>query len=519
MLPVMTLTEEILSQLPGDILGGLRRADRTLASLRDNVTPVPMVVKEDEQPLGTADWDVVICGGTLGILIGCALALKGVRVALIERSVLRGRDQEWNISRKELEVFRKLDLLTDEELEQAIATVYPKARVGFLGGADIWVQDVLNIGIDPVYLLETLKQRFLAAGGNLFENTPFAGVVVHPDGVMVEAGGGFKTRLLIDAMGNLSPIAQQVRQGQKPDALCLVVGSCAQGFPENHNGDLLFSFTPLQNQCQYFWEAFPAKDGRTTYLFTYIDAHPQRLGLEALFEEYLRLMPEYQGVELNQLTFKRALFGFFPSYRQSPLQTPWSRILPVGDSSGNQSPLSFGGFGAMVRHLERLTFGIYEALQTDQLSAKALALLQPYQPSLSVTWLFQKAMSVSVNRKIDPNQINQLLSVVFLEMQKLGEPVLKPFLQDVVQFPALTQTLVRTAFTYPGLIVKVMTQVGLETLLDWMVHYGNLGVYSALFWFSQRVEPWVENLPSVPKYYCDRWIDGWKYGSGGDFSQ
>jgi len=48
-----------------------------------------------------------------------------------------------------------------------------------------------------------------------------------------------------------------------------------------------------------------------------------------------------------------------------------SRILPVGDSSGNQSPLSFGGFGAMVRHLKRLTAGIHEALSTDQLSLQA----------------------------------------------------------------------------------------------------------------------------------------------------
>jgi lycopene cyclase CruP len=295
------------------------------------------------------------------------------------------------------------------------------------------------------------------------------------------------------------------------------VGTCAQGFSENHTGDLLLSFTAVQNQCQYFWEAFPARDGRTTYMFTYMDSHPQRLGLEALFEDYLRLMSEYQGVELNQLTFKRALFGFFPCYRH-PLKTPWSRILPVGDSSGSQSPLSFGGFGAMVRHLRRLTFGVHEALQTDQLSTNALALLQPYQPSLAVTWLFQRAMSVDLNQEIDPNQINQLLSAVFQQMQQLGEPVLKPFLQDVVQFPALTQTLIKTGLTHPGLVAKVIPQVGLGTLLDWMVHYGNLGIYSILFWLSQILEPSMKNLPNVPKYYWNRLVDGWKYGSGGDYS-
>ncbi|MDZ8258827.1 FAD-binding oxidoreductase [Nostoc sp. ChiQUE01b] len=512
----MSLTEEILSQLPGDVLAGLRQGDRILTSVRENSAPVPTLVKESQQPLGVVDFDVLICGGTLGILIGCALAVKGLRVALLERGILRGREQEWNISRKELDVFVELNLLTEEELASAIATQYNPARVSFAGGTEVWVEDVLNIGVDPVYLLATLKTRFLTAGGKLLENTLFSEAVVHPDGVMVN--NQFKTRLLIDAMGHFSPITQQARQGKKPDALCLVVGSCAQGFPENNSGDLLLSFTSLQNQCQYFWEAFPARDGRTTYLFTYMDAHPQRLSLEALFEEYLRLLPEYQGVELSKLKFQRALFGFFPTYRQSPLKTPWNRILPAGDSSGSQSPLSFGGFGAMVRHLKRLTYGISEALETEQLSAKALTLLQPYQPSLTVTWLFQRAMSVGVNQKIASDQINQLLSAVFQEMQQLGTPVLKPFLQDIVQFSALTQTLLKTGLYHPLLVVKIIPQVGLASLLDWMLHYSNLGVYTALLLLSPMLETWIKNQPNEQQYYWHRLIDAWKYGSGGDYS-
>ncbi len=512
----MTLTEEILEKLPG-VLGGLRSADRLLASLREGTAPLLQLVKQSQTPLGVVDWDVVVSGGTLGILIGCALAQLGWRVALIERGNLRGREQEWNVSRQELEVFLELNLLSAAELEQAIATQYNPARISFLDGPELWVRGVLNIGVDPVFLLETLKLRFLASGGCLFENTPFEGAVVHPDGVMVEAAKGFKTRLLLDVMGHFSPITQQARQGQKPDGLCLVVGSCAQGFPKNDAGDLLVSFTPLQNQCQYFWEAFPARDGRTTYLFTYIDAHPERLRLEDLFEDYLRLMPGYQGVELAQLQLQRALFGFFPSYRQSPLRSPWSRILPVGDSSGNQSPLSFGGFGAMVRHLKRLTVGIHEALQTDQLSSQALALLQPYQPNLSVTWLFQQAMSAGVEQKVAPQQINELLSVVFVEMNQLGEPVLKPFLQDVVKFPALTRTLLKTGLAHPRLVAKIIPQVGLGSLLDWMVHYIKLGAYTALFRLTQALQPHVDKLPPVPQYYFHRWIEVWKYGSGEDY--
>lgn len=518
----MSLTEEILQKLPGDVLGSLRNADHLLTSIREGSTSVPTVVTQSQEPVGNLDWDVVICGGTLGILIGSALAQLGWRVALLERGILRGRDQEWNISRQELEVFLELNLLTKAELESAIATIYNPARVSFNHDA-VWVKDVLNIGIDPVYLLETLKTKFLAAGGCLYENTPFANASIHPDGVIVETAENssprtFKTRLLLDAMGHFSPIVQQARGGKKPDGICLVVGSCAQGFPQNDTGDLLLSFTPLINQCQYFWEAFPARDGRTTYLFTYMDAHPNRPGLEDLFADYLRLLPEYQNVELSQLKLQRALFGFFPSYRQSPLRFPWNRILPVGDSSSTQSPVSFGGFGAMVRHLKRLTFGIHEALMCERTSASDLALLQPYQPNISVTWLFQKAMSVGVEQKIAPNQINQLLSAVFTEMNLLGDSVLKPFLQDVVQFPPLTKTLLKTALAHPGIIIKVIPQVGLINLLDWTWHYLNLGIYSVLFILAQPLQGLIKKLPLKSQYYYHQWLAAWQYGSGNDYN-
>ncbi|MFB8791529.1 MAG: FAD-dependent oxidoreductase [Potamolinea sp.] len=513
----MSKTEQILQQLPGNVLGGLRGADRLWQALRENTTPVPQAIQESLEPLETVDWDVVICGGTLGILIGCALQKQGWRVALIERGILRGREQEWNISRKELDVFLQLELLSEAELEQAIASFYNPARISFFEGKDFWIKDVLNIGVDPIFLLDTLKTKFLNAGGKLFENTPFRGAVVHPDGVIVDATGSLKTRLLIDAMGNFSPIIQQARNGEKPEGVCLVVGSCAQGFPNNETGDLIVSFTPIQNQCQYFWEAFPARDGRTTYLFTYLDAHPQRPSLEFLFEEYLRLLPEYQGVELSQIDFKRVLFGFFPSYRKSPIRMPWSRILPVGDSSGNQSPVSFGGFGSMVRHLKRLTEGINDALVNDALTREPLAQLQPYQPNIAVTWLFQRAMSVGIEQQLSPNQINRLLTGVFQSMEQLGDDVLRPFLQDVVQFPGLSKTLLLTSLTKPGLVLPVIPQVGLTTLLDWMVHYINLGAYSSFYPLGKLMNFTVKNLPPMQQYYYHRLLDAWRYGSGSDY--
>lgn len=515
---VMTLTEQILSQLPGT-LDGLRRADALWRSLREGTQVVSPVVCERDDAL-EPEWDIVVCGGTLGILLGAALAQAGWRVALLERGELRGRSQEWNISRQELSVFVELGLLTDVQLEQAIATEYNPARIRFGEGPEVWVKDVLNVGVDPVYLLETLKQKFLACGGHLFERTPFEQAIVHSNGVTVKAGAReFSARLVLDAMGHVSPIVQQARQGHPPDAVCLVVGTCATGFPDNSTGDLIVSFTPIQQQCQYFWEAFPARDGRTTYLFTYLDADRRRFGLTDLFADYFHLMPDYQQVDLAQLQFQRALFGCFPCYRNSPLTLHWNRILPIGDSSGSQSPLSFGGFGAMVRHLRRLGQGIDQALKADALDRAALALLQPYQPNLAVTWLFQRAMSVGIEQTIAPNQINQLLANVFTEMAQLGDPVLKPFLQDVVQFPALSQTLGRTAIAHPALIGTIIPQVGVPALLNWTMHYLNLASYAALYPLLRAIAPLSKSLPPVPHYYYHRWLDALQYGSGADYER
>lgn len=515
----MRLIEKILSPLPGDMLARLHQADQQWHALRHGTLPIPNVIKPDGEPLSLPDWDAVICGGTLGIMLGAALAQSGWRVALIERGQLRGRDQEWNISRRELTELVELGLLTPEELEQAIATEYNPARISFGGGKDLWVRDVLNVGVDPVYLLETLKQKFLAAGGHLLEHTAFSGAVIHPNGVNILAGEGLQARLLIDAMGHFSPIARQARNGQPPDAVCLVVGTCATGYSHNETGDLIASFTPIQDQRQYFWEAFPARDGRTTYLFTYLDAKPNRPSLETLFEDYLNLLPQYQSITLEQLEIKRALFGFFPCYRNSPLQYPWGRSLAVGDSSGNQSPLSFGGFGAMIRHLPRLTEGIDDALRSDCLDAQSLGWLQPYQPNLSVTWLFQKSMSVGLNQQLPAERINETLAAIFQDMASLGEATLKPFLQDVVQFPALAKTLLKTSVVHPNLVAKIIPQVGPIELVRWLGHYGNLASSSVLYPLVSGTEPLTRTLPTDWQYRYRRWRDALKYGTGRDYSQ
>jgi lycopene cyclase CruP len=117
---------------------------------------------------------------------------------------------------------------------------------------------------------------------------------------------------------------------------------------------------------------------------------------------------------------------------------------------------------------------------------------------------------------IPPDRINQLLAAVFVTMQQLGDRVLRPFLQDVVQFLPLTQTLLKTAIAHPLLVAQIIPQIGLGTLLNWTIHYVNLGIYSVLVKLTPIFQPWLKNLSRSQQYQYYRWIDAWRYGSGED---
>lgn len=148
--------------------------------------------KQDEQQLGL-DFDIVICGGTLGIFFATALQLQGHKVCVIEAGQIRGREQEWNISMEELLELKKLGLLTQEDIDAAIQTEFPGCRSGFKNkevtpledgyfangiGYECFTPDVLNLGVSPMILLERVSKRFVELGGTIQEKTRLQGVVV-----------------------------------------------------------------------------------------------------------------------------------------------------------------------------------------------------------------------------------------------------------------------------------------------------------------------------------------------------
>jgi flavin-dependent dehydrogenase len=523
----------------------LKRVDAAWHDLRTKQVYglAPQFVRCTNDPLPAEPaLDVIIAGGTLGIFLGAALQRAGLRVAVVERGPLKGRSQEWNLSRKELAELVAAGAIDADDADAAVATEFNPVRAGFHGYEDVWTTDILNIGVSPVKLVAGARRAFEAAGGLVVERAPLSGVWVHPNGVQVRGEGdaakgqpsfAVAAKLLVDCMGHASPIVRQIRHGQRPDGICMVVGTCARGFdPEkNKTGDVIVTAAPSESpsgsnseltNMQMFWEAFPSGSGpsdRTTYMFSYLDADASRPSLEAMLEHYYHAMPAYQGVNLDDLEVLRVLFGVFPTYRDSPLPPEFNRVLAVGDASGIQSPLSFGGLAAMARHLERMKGAIVEAISANALDRYSLKYINPYNPSLSAAWMMQRAMSIPADLKsYDRAFINRLLGGNFQAMRSAGDATLRPFLQDVLKPGPLGRTLLGQIAADPLFVFAIFQRVGFLPLVDWLQHYIGMAAYAGAYKLAkERLEEKASKAAPKRRYLLRRALERWRFGSGSDY--
>lgn len=86
---------------------------------------------EQEQEKGVLGFDVVVCGGTLGIFFAAALQLKGFKVCVLEAGKLQGWKQEWNVSMDKLVELLELGVLSQEDVVAAVTAEFPGCCSGF----------------------------------------------------------------------------------------------------------------------------------------------------------------------------------------------------------------------------------------------------------------------------------------------------------------------------------------------------------------------------------------------------
>ena len=503
------------------------------------------------------DFDIVVCGGTLGIFYAAYLQRKGFKVCVIEAGPLGGREQEWNTNLNQLYQLVEANIISQRDMHHIInIKLSPPAKKKHSEssksqsyGVETSASEILNLGVSPTLLIENVAERFKERGGTIIEQTRVNGVCLSElVGCAIDLGldtEPITTKLVLDCMGNSSPITAQQRHGVKPDGICAVVGSCARGYNDNtesHNPDTDTRSTVIKTQTknkknQYYWESFSVDnddDAKTTYMYTYIDADKKRPSLLDLMEDYWLSLPEYQESIQNpetDLDVERIFFAYYPTFRDSPLKPQFSRILPVGDASGIQSPLSFRGFGSVTRQLHRIGEAVSDALNKGCLHRDDLAEINAYQPNLSASWMFQKTMSRRNRRS--PLMPFPEKDVTF---DTLGEHLGKSIVSDPLYLPKVVGSagigaIIQLAAKSVALFFSSF--VGLTTFFfhfhpagevsNWFGHVGNMAKYSVLDAAAAPVVGAVANrlLKGKPReqFRWRRRMEAWKYGSGADIKK
>ena len=262
------------------MLQSLEAQDRALQQLYEGAWPprsprqfVRSMTESARTGARDLEVDVAVCGGTLGLLLACTLQLKGHRVVVLEAGPLRGRAQDWNTSEEELQTLITMGCLTQDELQLVAPLSFGpmSCRFGPSPTFDLQLQGVLDVAVSPTALLECVRRRFEAAGGLVLERTLVTEVRIYADGAELalegpDEGGASRilhSRLVVDCMGHRSPIALQQRDGQRPDGVCVQVGSCVRGAwaTQRRAGDFFVTHTDAQRagpqrnaRVQYFWQ-------------------------------------------------------------------------------------------------------------------------------------------------------------------------------------------------------------------------------------------------------------------------
>lgn len=312
----------------------------------------------------------------------------------------------------------------------------------------------------------------------------------------------YSARLLLDGMGSTSPLTLLRYRGRPFDGFCPTVGTVVGGFQEGSGpreydptiGDILISVADAQSERQFIWEGFPGRNDETTvYVFYYIalereqgkradrkpyahapggaaacQDHWSCYSLLELYEHYFTLLPSYKkpGPNFRQV---RPVYGYIPGrHRLRSNGQPMLRgVLPVGDASALQSPLTYCGFGSHVRNLHRTTSLLDYALQHDALEPQHLRHINAFQLNVSLNWPFSYFMQVWGQ----PHNMNELQNVFLGALNVLGTSLATRFFQDRATWSDYSKIVWLVMLRYPIIMVKVWEVLKPLGFLRWERDY------------------------------------------------
>jgi len=433
---------------------------------RDRALPVP-----DRD--ATIDVDVVVAGGGLSLLVAAELARLGVRVLVVDRARAGVAHREWNASEDELSPLVTAGIVTPSQLEELVVAKYREGLCAFHGGTPRRVRGVLDHAVDAGPLLERVRSVAEQRGVKFVDGASVDAVGTGADAVRVgfsDARGATSealARVMVDARGASSPYATA-------DLVCPTVGGVVRGLKRGTGprevdstvGDILVTTEDVDpaSGLQYVWEGFPGREGETTvYLFYYANAARAPNGaLAGLYARFFDTLATYKEGEPELV---RPTFGYIPGWsRLSPApRGPSPRVVLVGDAAARHSPLTFCGYGSMLRAFQPASREIATAIEGRRAPARDVV---PEDEVHSWTGALARVMASGA---LSGARLNALLDAAFGSLEAMGNGDFAALLKDRMGGPRFTEFLRQTGARHPVVYRDVLRALGPISAARWGV--------------------------------------------------
>lgn len=425
---------------------------------------------------GTAlDFDVVVAGGGLSLLLVPLLADRGLRVAVCERGRAGVVHREWNVSAAELQPLVEGGLFRAEELPELMVASYRHGICRWHGGGTYPVTGVLDCAIDATRLLAETRRRAEARGVCFFDYHEVVGQRAGSSAIAVRvrpptgASRELIARLFVDARGAASPAATA-------DLLCPTVGGVLSGLAEGAGpdevdpgiGEILVTTEHVVEGRQHIWELFPGRAGHATvYAFYY--ARREDVAPGALLRLYARFWQQLPGYKRGAAQLVRPTFGYIPGWsRLGPGPAPQQgRTVLFGDVAARHSPLTFCGFGAMLRAIVPGAQAIAAAIDRDDRSGRPLASVIAEAPIHGGTGALSRLIATPPRASGQAHELNALLDAAFGTLHALGNEAYAALLRDEMTADDFLRFLLATARRRPRVYLEVVRQLGLRDVGRW----------------------------------------------------
>lgn len=422
------------------------------------------------------DVDVIFAGGGLSLLLAPLVARSGLRVAVADRAQIGEAHREWNASAEELEALVRVGLLTRAELDELVVARYARGICRWHEGGTWPVRGALDHAVDAGALLRRARRASEEAGVRLFDHHTVEGSESGSGGVRVAlrdrsgASSELTAALLVEARGASRP-------AHDADLLCPTVGGVLEGLEEGSGerqidpavGEILVTTEHVEEGRQHIWEGFPGRDGQTTvYLFYYAPREQVRPG--ALLSLYARFFERLGLYKRGAARLVRPTFGLIPGWtRMSAAPRPRApRIALVGDAASRHSPLTFCGFGAMLRSLEPASQGIARAASSDATGfVPSLVHDTPLHGGTGAL-----AMMMARPDEARPAALNRLLDTAFATLHRMGDAPYRALLRDEMSATDFASFLLRVSALSPSVYRDVFGTFGVAPTLAWASRVG-----------------------------------------------